>query len=49
LKFEKYAQCAWNLQADPIFKNLKTDPHYRDLYERTGHKDYDDYMAKKKE
>jgi tetratricopeptide (TPR) repeat protein len=37
------------LKADPIFKNLKTDPHYRDLYERTGHKDYDDYMAKKKE
>jgi tetratricopeptide (TPR) repeat protein len=33
------------LKADPAFISLKDDPRYRDLYERTGHKAYDDYMA----
>ena len=35
------------LKADPAFTNLKDDPRYWDLYERTGHKAYDDYMASK--
>ncbi len=33
------------LKVDPVFKSLKDDPRYRDLYERTGHKAYDDYVA----
>ena len=33
------------LKVDPAFNNLKDDDHFRDLYERTGHKAYDDYMA----
>ena len=37
------------LKVDPIFKFLKDDPRYWDLYERTGHKAYDDYMASRKE
>jgi TolB-like protein len=32
------------LKVDPVFKNLKKDPRYWDLYERTGHKAYDDYI-----
>jgi Tfp pilus assembly protein PilF len=36
-------QLAW-LKADPVFSNLKNDKRYRDLYERTGHKAYDDYF-----
>ena len=35
------------LKVDPAFKNLKDDDRYWDLYERTGHKAYDDYMAGK--
>ena len=35
------------LKSDPIWNNLKDDPRYWDLYERTGHKAYDDYMASK--
>jgi TolB-like protein/Tfp pilus assembly protein PilF len=35
------------LKADPAFNNLKDDPRYWDLYERTGHKAYEDYMASK--
>ena len=31
------------LKMDPAFNCLKDDPRYWDLYERTGHKDYDDY------
>ena len=34
------------LKVDPAFKSLQDDPHYLDLYERTGHKAYDDYMAR---
>jgi hypothetical protein len=30
---------------DPAFKSLMGDPRYRDLYERTGHKAYDEYLA----
>ena len=35
-----------NLKVDPAFKSLKEDPHYWDLYERTGFKAYDEYMAR---
>ena len=35
------------LRVNPVLDNIRDDPHYRDLYERTGHKDYDDYMASK--
>ncbi len=35
------------LKVDPAFNSLKDDPRYRDLYERTGHKAYDDYMVSK--
>jgi len=35
------------LKADPAFNNLKDDDRYWDLYERTGHKAYDEYMASK--
>jgi TolB-like protein len=35
------------LKADPIIANLKEDDRYWDLYERTGHKAYDEYMAGK--
>ena len=35
------------LKADPAFNSLKEDPRYWDLYERTGHKAYDAYMASK--
>ena len=37
------------LKVDPAFNNLKDDPRYWDLYERTGHKAYDDYMANKQQ
>ena len=37
------------LKVDPSFESLKGDERYWDLYERTGHKAYDDYMASKKE
>jgi tetratricopeptide (TPR) repeat protein len=32
------------LKVDPVFNNLKRDPRYQDLYARTGHKAYDDYL-----
>ena len=35
------------LKVDPAFNSLKDDPRYRDLYERTGHKAYDDYLARR--
>lgn len=35
------------LKVDPAFNSLKDDPRYWDLYERTGHKAYDDFMASK--
>jgi hypothetical protein len=37
------------LKVDPAFNSLKDDPRCWDLYERTGHKAYDDYMASKEE
>ena len=37
------------LKVLPAFDNLKDDDRYWDLYERTRHKDYDDYLASKKE
>jgi len=36
------------LKVDPVFNNLKADDRYWDLYERTGHKAYDEYMASMK-
>jgi len=33
------------LKVDPVFKNLKKDLRYLDLYARTGHKAYDDYIS----
>lgn len=35
------------LKVDPAFNSLKEDPRYWELYERTGHKTYDEYMASK--
>jgi len=35
------------LKVDPAFNNLKEDDRYLDLYERTGHKAYDEYMSSK--
>jgi len=37
------------LKADPAFTNLKDDDRYWDLYERTGFKAFDDYIAGKGE
>jgi len=42
----KSPEIPW-LKVDPVFRNLKDDDRYWDLYERTGHKAYDDYMASK--
>jgi tetratricopeptide (TPR) repeat protein len=33
-----------HLKVNPIFNSLKEDDRYWNLYERTGHKAYDDYM-----
>ena len=38
------AEMPW-LKVDPAFDILKDDDRYWDLYERTGHKAYDDFMA----
>lgn len=38
------AEMPW-LKVDPAFDILKDDDRYWDLYERTGHKAYDDHMA----
>ena len=37
------------LKANPAFNILKEYDRYWDLYERTGHKAYDDYMASKQQ
>jgi len=37
------------LKMDPAFNTLKDDPRYRDLYERTGHKAYDEYLVNMKD
>jgi TolB-like protein len=42
------AEMPW-LKVDPAFNSLKDDDRYRDLYERTGHKAYDEYMANKQQ
>jgi len=36
-------------KVDPAFNTLKDDPRYWGLYERTGFKAYDDFVASKKE
>ena len=33
------------LKVDPAFSCLKNDSRYWDLYNRTGHKSYDEYMV----
>jgi len=38
------AEMPW-LKVDPAFRNLKNDLRYWDLYKRTGHKAYDDYLV----
>ncbi len=38
-----------HLRLDPAFKSLKDDERYWDLYERTGHKAYDEYMESKQQ
>ncbi len=38
------AEMTW-LKADPVWESLRNDDRYWDLYERTGHKAYDDYRA----
>jgi len=43
----KSPEIPW-LKVDPVFNNLKDYDRYWDLYERTGHKAYDEYMASKK-
>ena len=43
--FEKRSPEFPTLKVDPVFKNLKGDDRYWDLYERTGHKAYDEYLA----
>jgi tetratricopeptide (TPR) repeat protein len=35
------------LKTDPAFYSLKDDPRYWDLYERTGFKAFDEYIARK--
>jgi len=42
------AEMPW-LKVDPAFRILKDDPRYWDLYERTGHKAYDEYMDSRKD
>jgi TolB-like protein len=37
------------LKVDPAFNSLKDDPRYWDLYERTGHKSYDDYIVNRRD
>ena len=37
------------LKVTPVFNNLKDDDRYWDLYERTGHKAYDEYIASMKD
>jgi len=41
---KRSAEMPW-LKVDPVFNSLKKDDRYWDLYERTGHKAYDEYMA----
>jgi tetratricopeptide (TPR) repeat protein len=41
-------QMPW-LKVSPAFDNLRDDDRYWDLYERTGHKAYDEYMEAREE
>ncbi len=45
--YNRSPEIPW-LKVDPVFKNLKKDERYWDLYERTGFKAYDDYMDNQK-
>lgn len=42
------AEMFW-LRVNPLLENIRVDPRYWDLYERTGHKAYDDYQASRNE
>ncbi len=44
----KSPEMPW-LKQNPFFNNLKGDQRYWDLYEKTGHKAYDDFKKDKKE
>jgi hypothetical protein len=37
------------LKGDLLFDNIREDDRYRELYVKTGFKDYDDYRAGKRE
>jgi len=41
---ERCVEMPW-LRVDPSLKNLRSDEHYLDLYNRTGHGAYDQYRA----
>jgi TolB-like protein len=41
------AELPW-LKIDPVFNSIRKDPRYVNLYEKTGFKAYDDYLAIKK-
>jgi TolB-like protein len=44
---KRSAEMSW-LKVNPVFKNLMNDDRYWDLYERTGHKAYDEYLKEMK-
>jgi len=49
IAYEKRSvEMSW-LKVSPIFDDLRNDDRYWDLYERTGHKAYDEYLEEKKE
>jgi TolB-like protein/Tfp pilus assembly protein PilF len=40
-------QLTW-LKADPVFKNIKNDVRFRNLYQQTGHESFDKYLEIRK-
>lgn len=40
---ERSSEMSW-IRADPVLDTLKDDSRYRDLYRRTGHEAYDNYL-----
>ena len=43
--YDKHSPEMPYLKVTPVFKSLKNDDRYWDLYERTGHKAYDEYIS----
>jgi len=43
--FNRHSAELYWLKVNPILESIRDDPRYWDLYERTGHKAYDDYLA----